>query len=329
MIPEWDVLVEIYKLKLLMPEIKLEYVRGHQDKDQAYATLPLLAQLNVDAEDVADQYQQEYGVERKTAFLLPSTAIHLELPQGTLTGHHPAAMRLIVWRDPLKQYMSGKYAWATDTIDLIHWEAHEKALLKGKKRHTHHIKHVHDNLPTNSRIHREDPRRQACPTCRYVKEDRDHVLKCPDATRELKRQEMLRIISETCDAHRTCPQLKHLLLQSIKEWLAASLIPPYSPNPQDFPTRLAGLIEHQTLIGWRQMFNGRFSTRWAHLQEAYYRRLPKDQRTKAMTGDKWLSNIIGAIWQGWFLVWEQRNNDLHGSDEATKREAQRRVAERE
>ena len=96
MIPEWDVLVEIYKLKLLMPEIKLEYVQGHQDKDQAYATLPLLAQLNVDADDMADRYQQEYGAERKTAFLLPSTAIHLELPQGTITGHHPAAMRLIV-----------------------------------------------------------------------------------------------------------------------------------------------------------------------------------------------------------------------------------------
>jgi hypothetical protein len=40
------------------------------------------------------------------------------------------------------------------------------------------------------------------------------------------------------------------------------------------------------------------------------------QQTKQMSGEKWLSNIIGAVWGGWYMEWEQLNSDLYGYDAA-------------
>jgi predicted ATPase len=49
------------------------------------------------------------------------------------------------------------------------------------------------------------------------------------------------------------------------------------------------------------VFNG-----WAQCQETYYSLMAANQCTKALTGKKWLSNIIGAVWEGWFLNWEEQ-----------------------
>ena len=44
---------------------------------------------------------------------------------------------------------------------------------------------------------------------------------------------------------------------------------PYLPVCAEFSPALSRLIHSQTRIGWRQMFNGRFSQEWSNLQDAY------------------------------------------------------------
>ena len=58
---EWDIIRGIQVLLLSMPAITLQHVRGHQDKHTPYLRLPLLAQLNVDADTQATRFQQQYG----------------------------------------------------------------------------------------------------------------------------------------------------------------------------------------------------------------------------------------------------------------------------
>jgi hypothetical protein len=325
---EWEALVEVYKLLMKMPGIKLEYVRGHQDRQTAYAQLSLLAQLNVDADSMAEQFQIEHGSPRPQAWMYPSTAVHLELPQGTITSHYPDTMRLQVWGAPLQKYMRTKYQWAPSTYHMIHWNAHKQALKNSEARQTHLTKLVHDNLPTNSRIHRGDKRRQMCPSCGTAKEDRDHVIQCTDTTRQTIRQEMLQLITTRCDDYHTDPKITRLLLDCINGWIGADDSYAYQVDFEAYPCEFHKVIKQQNRIGWRQLFNGRYSKHWAMLQEEYYSRMATTQRTKQMTGDKWLPNIIGAVWDGWYLLWEQRNRDLHGFDDQTKQDAQRREAER-
>ena len=91
----------------------------------------------------------------------------------------------------------------------------------------------------------------------------------------------------------------------------------YRPNVYEFPTRLSVLIQQQSQIGWRHIFNGRFSGRWAEIQEEHYSCMDQSIRTKQMTGQNWQINIIGEIWEAWFLIWEKRNQDVHGHDSNT------------
>jgi hypothetical protein len=50
---EWDLLVEIQDALKEMPGIDLIYVKSHQDDQVPYDRLPLMAQLNVDADKLA------------------------------------------------------------------------------------------------------------------------------------------------------------------------------------------------------------------------------------------------------------------------------------
>lgn len=49
-LPEWDVLRGSQALLHDMPQLALQHVKGHQDRDFPYRHLSLLAQLNVDAD---------------------------------------------------------------------------------------------------------------------------------------------------------------------------------------------------------------------------------------------------------------------------------------
>lgn len=42
---EWDLLIAIQESLRLLPEVKLKYVKGHQDSHRAYHRLPLLRSL--------------------------------------------------------------------------------------------------------------------------------------------------------------------------------------------------------------------------------------------------------------------------------------------
>ena len=61
LVPEWDQLIEIKYALLRMPCVSLKYVKGHQDRQNNYnGLLPLDAQLNIDGDDLAGQYQNAH-----------------------------------------------------------------------------------------------------------------------------------------------------------------------------------------------------------------------------------------------------------------------------
>jgi exonuclease III len=327
LLSEWDVLIEIYQLLRRMPYITLEYVKGHQDRHQPYQELPLKAQLNVDADEAAKKYQRTFTTIHPIAVLLPHTGVHLDLPDGTLTSHIAERVRKQAWGGPLLQYMQLKYRWSENTANNINWEAHASALTHHFARKTHMTKLIHDILPTNSNVHRDDQPKQRCPECPCMKETRDHVLQCPALSRQSIKNEMLQRIESGCERHRTDPDLQRLLLTAVKAWMHTPANELYIPSATEYPERFTDLITNQTAIGWRQIFNGRFSNQWARRQDEYYARVETNRRNRRQTGQQWQTNIIGEIWEAWFLIWEKRNQDIHGFDANSKAEALRRKVE--
>jgi hypothetical protein len=82
--------------------------------------------------------------------------------------------------------------------------------------------------------------------------------------------------------------------------------------------------------GWRQLFNGRFSSEWSRIQHAAYEGRPRNGDTSIKrTGDKWQVQLIVHIWTQWERAWNDRNQTVHGNTTTTRNEAIRREVRRQ
>jgi hypothetical protein len=128
--PDWDlvsnILVELEK----WPGLILQHVRGHQDRKVAYHRLPLLAQLNVDADTMATMYQCEHGMSRPLVLLTDTAGVHLVMPQGTMTSNYDAVIRYQVTYPGLYTYIQERNGWSPRIMDNINWKAHGSGLRK-------------------------------------------------------------------------------------------------------------------------------------------------------------------------------------------------------
>ena len=331
LIPEWDIIRGIQILLTEMPDIHLQHVKGHQDRDTPYTRLPLLAQLNVDADAQASRYQRDFGSFQPEVLLSEWAGVHLEFPTGTITAHYDAAIRYQATAPALEEHMRERYAWTEQTMSVINWNAHGKAMHRHLNKRTHLVKLVHGLLPTNARIHRHDTRRHRCPSCQRDPESWQHILRCPSAPHTKWRKAMIQTVEKKCTDLRTMPSLKALLLQALREWLQYSSddeTPYQLQAPSKATSAIRRLVFQQNAIGWEHLFLGRFSSEWSSLQDEYYARQAHLTDTKRQTGLRWQTAIISTVWTQWFLLWEVRNKSLHGADVQAKAQAERREVER-
>jgi hypothetical protein len=88
--PNWDVLNEIrHSLHDLTFRPTFQHIKGHQDRDTpSYDNLPLLAQLNVDADTAAGNFQSQHGCHCPHVPLLPHAGAQLQIADATITYNH-------------------------------------------------------------------------------------------------------------------------------------------------------------------------------------------------------------------------------------------------
>jgi hypothetical protein len=288
----------------------------------------LLAQLNVDADALANQYQRDLGSHQPDVLKTTLAGAHLIFPSGTLTAHYEASLRFQTTAEPLRQYMMEKYVWTSDTIQAINWAAHGLALKKHLSKRTHLVKFVHEILPTNSNLHRRNAIRQRCPVCRDGPETWLHVIQCPSETRVCWRDNTLESLAKKCGSLHTRPELRQLLIEALAAWFGSSeAANSFQLNPDQYHKDLRALICKQNIIGWQHIFLGRFCTEWSTLQDDYYATQLNPSKEKRRTGQQWQILLIADLWKHWFGVWDMRNNDQHGEDTTTRTQAARREVE--
>jgi hypothetical protein len=330
LIAEWDIIFSIQTLLREMPGLSLIHVRGHQDKKTPYHRLPLLAQLNVDADTLAGDYQRDKGEFRPDVLLTTWTGAHLQTPTGTITAHYASALRHLATYLPLWKVLQLKHKWSDDVMKQINWKAYGSALKKQISRKTHLMKALHGFLPTNNFLHkRGEYSRRMCPVCKEYAEDRDHVMQCEHLSRSEWKDETLQVLTKLCTKLGTRPILQRLLVTAVQEWLTSPPTTRLIIRPHRHPAaELTQLICQQNLIGWNQLFSGRFSQQWAELQDNFYAREHKPDDPKRRTGQRWQVTINSCLIDQWYGVWKQRNQDVHGHDAHTRDMAARTDVER-
>jgi hypothetical protein len=92
-----------------LSNIRLEYVKEHQDRDRSYHEMNEMRQLNADADAKARAYQDAHGANQPIVLMTTSTHAHLLGPQGTITGQYTEYLRYQATALTLKVYILKKY----------------------------------------------------------------------------------------------------------------------------------------------------------------------------------------------------------------------------
>ncbi len=306
---EWDLLIEIQQGLQLLPGVSIICVRGHQDNKTTYDRLPLLAQLNVDADKLAGRFQNQQGTTLPFVLLSPRTGVNLEHRSGTITSKYEDTIRYLATGPVLQHQIKKKYAWSDSTMRSIHWQAHGRVFRNHMTSKVHISKLVHDCLPTHSLINKFDSGHRKCPTCGNIDETRNHIIQCLHPERHKWRKSWWRELSSFHQTANTSPSLKYVFRKAITQWVDnqdSDIV-----NPNLFPTETRRLIHQQNHIEWHQIFNGRFSKEWTRLQDEYYYRHRNHTRYRR-TGLQWQQTLITLIWKQWRKLWAMRNGDVHG-----------------
>ena len=320
MAPDWDITSSIVTTAQSMPGLEMQYIRGHQDRTHSYEQLSLLAQLNVDADEMATQYQRHHGNPRPHVLLTDTAGVGLSTSDGSITKNFAQTIRYQASAPELQQYIQDQNKWNLQVFNSVNWPAHGTSLRARIDKRTHLIKLVHGILPTGKVLHRKDTLRSRCPACQQIMEDWKHIMRCNASPRQKWRDATVKAITEKCQSLSTRPALKEAMIAGISGWLHSD-DERYTLDPMQHHHDMRQLIHQQNLIGWHQVFLGRFSWKWSDLQDDFYAVRREPGKMKRLTGQRWQTAIIGALWEQWYLVWAIRNADLHGATETAKSRA--------
>jgi hypothetical protein len=315
--PDWDVSSETWTLIHDLPvELHGHWVEGHQDRDTPYEELDLPAQLNVDADRLAGTYLELFPAPRPHVTPLLGNRVQLFNAHGTITGKFKPRVREAYGGPPLRKYMLGRFDWEEATLEEIDWQCLSVTISSQHSRRNTVLKHLFRHAPTGHIANQNQPHLPAdCPSCACERENNDHVLQCPAATRVKWRSDMISSIA-TVIGHakkKTDPTLADILRDGIQRWLRSEEHLP----PDQYPAIYHPLIASQNQIGWNQIFRGRYSLQWSTMQHRYLKH--NGWSTQQRNGRTWTSSVSKHFLNQWLVLWDLRNGERHGKDDSTRK----------
>jgi hypothetical protein len=318
LLSDWDVTHEISNsLRTLVNVPQLCHVKGHQDSNQAYASLPLDAQLNVDADAAAGSFQCMYPAQRPVVPRLPSNPVQLHIAGKVVCARLKQRIKEAATVPRYHEYVEKRFKWTPSITATVDWSAYTQAIARFSKQRTQVTKLCNDLLPTARWVHRYDSlTTEHCIHCGEP-EDRDHILQCSHDTRRKWRASLLSKLRKAHDSDSSDHYLLDILITGLDCWFKGVRI-----DPARFPRRYHKLIQEQTLIGWRHLFNGHLTNEWRQKQDYFVRR--RKIRTLTHTGSGWSLRTLTILWTEFLHLWKMRNESIHGHDSSTQQQARRR-----
>ena len=321
---EWDILIEIWSTNAAVDSDSrpiISHIKSHQDKEIPYAQLPLPAQLNVDADKLADAFIADNpDMDYSQVPLLPTSGIQLNLYKGTVTHNLKREIPRARTRPILEDYLMDKFDWTPEQYKSIDLECLRRALNRLQKHRTIFIKHLNDIIPIGKRVHRCDPKYpESCPSCPEPVETAQHLHHCDSLSRRKWRASFLKQLRETMVKIDTPVAIIELMLEGL-----TAVFEDRDPTTFNAPASAQSIADSQAGIGWDHVLRGRLSEEWSQHMQAHIG--PHDPKKNGQT---WATTVIQTILTGWLDLWQLRNGDRHGRDKTTKAQAAKAQAVRE
>ena len=152
---EYDVTEQMYCTALIY-NLKPSYhwVKGHQDDNTSTEELSIVAQLNVEADRLAGEFQKDHGKFRPLVTLLPSCLAMLSIRGTSITSNYNKQLIKAYIKPWYIGYIQEKYSWSDSGIQIIAWKCLTLALQQ-INRDVVLTKICNDILPSHAKLFKE------------------------------------------------------------------------------------------------------------------------------------------------------------------------------
>ncbi|OEU11291.1 hypothetical protein FRACYDRAFT_246405 [Fragilariopsis cylindrus CCMP1102] len=303
---EYDVTEQIFStINDSQIKAKYKWVKGHQDSAKAYDDLSLEAQLNVDADALAGEYQEGKRQFHPMVNILPSCPAMLSIRGISVTSNYKKQLIRAYVEPEYIAYLQYKFGWSDSIINTIAWKCLQLAIQR-INRDVVLAKICNDLLPTAAALcKRSYQNHDGCLLCHQI-ETQEHILRCKSNTRLQGRRKFITKLRNRLAYLGTQFAISETLCSSINEWLETGEVDYY-----DYPKRFHKAIKTQDSIGWRHIFAGKLSQQWIILHDAS----PVVEGIAKREGYVWGASITEITMTHFIQSWELRNEEVHGKTE--------------
>ena len=319
--PEWDVINEILT-SICQLEIPIDYkwVKRHQDRASPYHSLGPEAQLNCEADTLAEEHYQYMPEPVLIEPCLPSNPIQIFIAGVSITRNYKSRIRQASTLPALMQYVSRRFQWEGTLAEEVAWHTFTQIIRHFPRQQTTIVKHVHAIAPTGHIAHRnQESLSPKCPSCECPYEDNNHVITCPAPRRSEWRNETIASI-EALKECQSDPLLKQVLIEGLEGFHQGG----HGVEMAHYPDKYHPLIRIQNALGWDQLYRGRWSQHWGQLHSEYAC-TQIDWSSRDRDADLWVMYHGQALLSSWLRLWGVRNAERHGADAEARQRARKEV----
>jgi hypothetical protein len=282
-------------------------VKGHQDDHHKYDSLPVTAQYNIRADELADIYMELCNPSHLLSPLLPAARCNFAIGGITQQGHYTKVIRHQVALPSLYEYLRGRHHWRKGIEHSIAWESFQEAANNYHQTDNHLMKLVYDKLPAGKQ--KSVAAKYVPAACRHCEapETFDHIMRYSHIVSIKFCRDHFAAVLHFCKKNHAPKAFTTLFLQAIKDFL--NVKSPLQSTPQT--SAINALIHSQQQIGWHLFMHGFLSTLWErYLQAQILRQLPTDKRL-SMEPAAFITGLIKTLWTSMSTLWTNHCNQVH------------------
>jgi hypothetical protein len=155
---DWDLLQALASTikQISTVPVTVHHVKGHQDRARTVASLSLPAQLNVEADSLATDFNAALTHPLPVIPFDPATRILLTIGQKTVTSHIRSQIRYQMHHHPLADLIRQRYKWTVPVFRSVDFKSGGLIYRSFYEHQSSLTKFIHEQLPTAA-YHIESP----------------------------------------------------------------------------------------------------------------------------------------------------------------------------
>lgn len=308
MLSDYDIVAEacllLANLREKIPIAPIAHVKGHQDRHTAIQALPWEAQMNIEADRLANGAMDTWTQ-------LPNVPTHHN-PVYVKAGDRPIQSNELHtlrwrWREiQLQDYYARNLKISTTSLHTINWAALRMA--RGRMRlkmRQFSLKLSINWLATGTQLEKYGSTSKYCHLCNEP-ETNVHLFTCPN--RKCVRDKFFESLRKRYEKSPVELRMTNEIISALVNWIE-------NRTDSNIPEHLM----HQSTIGWELFIRGFQSVNIA-------RHYDKNNVEKKRIGDSWQADVCYCVTEALYDIWKERNQQIHQiNPETEKTRAQEEV----